>query len=164
MSPRLFKYARFGLYLLVIGAGIHHLATRDDARGAPSDPAGEWVRGKTTQGLPVHVKVDDHRVVAVEVSWRGRCSNGRQVVISSGFVDAYRGDFERDGQRFADEWKQSGPGWEGQTGHLSGRLRGEASGAVARGTTHFALDVEEGGEIFQTCESGAVGFALDLPG
>lgn len=162
MAPRLFQFARYGLYLLVIGAGVYHLATRDDARGADREPAGEWVRGETTQGLSVSVKMSDHRVVAVDATWRGRCSDGSGLTHSSGFVDAFDGDFERDGQRFADEWKQSDAGWKDRTGHLAGRLEGEASGGVARGTVDFTLEIERDGEIAQTCTSGPVGFAVDL--
>jgi hypothetical protein len=162
VSPRLFQFVRFAVYAAVIAAGAYHLATRDDARGASAEPPGRWLRGETTRQLPVSVKVDDHRVVAVDVTWRASCDRGSGYTMTSGFVDAFEGDFERDGQRFADEWKQTTAGWRDQTDHLHARLRGEAAGGVARGSVDFELEIEQDGEIVQTCSSGPVGFAVDL--
>ncbi len=155
--------ARLAVYVVVIAAGVYHLVTRDDARGAPPEPPGEWVRGQTTQGLPVNVKGDDHRVVAVDVTWRAGCDYGISMVRSDGLMDAFDGDFERDGQRFADEYDETNGGWGDQTGRLRARLEGVAADGAARGSVHFGLDVSENGELVQSCTSGPVGFAVDLP-
>lgn len=160
---RLLQYARFAVYIAVIAAGIYHLVNRDDdARGEPPEPPGEWVRGKTTQRLPISIKVDDHRVTVVDATWRAECGWGITVVRTDGFGDAFDGDFEREGQRFRDEYQESNAGWGDQTGHLTARLEGEATGGVVRGSVDFALDIYENGRVVQTCASGQVGFAVDL--
>lgn len=164
MRARLFQLARFAVYVAVISAGVYHLASRDDARGEAPEPPGEWVRGKTTQRLPVSIKVDDHRVIVVDATWRAECGSEITVVRTDGFMDAFDGDFERDGQSFKDEYEESNAGWGDQTAHLTARLQGEAAGGVARGSVDFTLDIHENGHVVQTCASGPVGFAVDLPG
>ena len=164
MRARLFQFARFAVYVAIISAGVYHLASRDDARGEPAEAPGEWVRGKTTQRLPVSIKVDDHRVTGVEATWRAECGWDITVARTDGFVDAFDGDFERDGQRFKDEYEESNAGWGDQTGHLTAQVHGEAAGGVARGSVDFTLDIYENGHVVQTCASGPIGFAVDLPG
>ena len=163
MRARALIAARFALYAVVIASGVYYLVTRDDARGADAKPPGAPVYGRTTQQLPIEVRVRDHRVVAVNTVWRASCDYGADMTMDSGFVDAFEGDFDRDGQRFADEWTDSNAGWRDQTGHLHGRLTGESTDGTARGTVHFTLEVEENGRVVQTCASGPVGFAVDLP-
>ncbi|HEX8743618.1 MAG TPA: hypothetical protein VF712_10835 [Thermoleophilaceae bacterium] len=162
MPARPFPLARFAVYAVVIALGVLHLIDRGDAKGAPGPPAGRWVQGTTTQGLPVEVKLADGRVVAVEASWRSRCSDGREVTRQSGFMDAFDGDFARDGQRFADEWETENAGWHDQTARLDAHLEGQAAGGVARGSLAFTLRTYSGDHLMQTCDSGAIGFAVDL--
>lgn len=163
MRARLPHYARFAVYAVVLAIGIHHLGTRDDASGAPREPAGEWIQGVSTQGLPVAVKVDDHRVVVVDVTYRAPCRYGMATVTTHGFADNYDGDFERTGQQFADEWSKSGAIENDQNDRVTARLTGEAANGIVRGSADFTLDVLRSDRVVQRCESGPIGFALDLP-
>jgi hypothetical protein len=163
VRSRLPHVARFAVYAVVAAIGTHHLVNRDDASGAPPEPAGEWVRGVSTQGLPVSVKVKDHRAVVVDVTYRARCLHGVSTVNTHGFADRYDGDFKRDGQRFADEWTQSGAIENDQNERVTARLTGEAAGGIVRGSAHFTLEVLRSDQVVQRCEAGPVGFALDLP-
>ena len=162
MRTRLPLIGRFAVYAAIIAFGVHHVVTRDDAQGAGREPSGRSVSGKTTEGLPAAVRVDGDDVVAVHVTWRATCDDGTRMTSEGGFADAFEGDIQRDGQRFRDEWEDEQPGADGRSSVLRGRLNGEASGAVARGTAEFELDFKRDGEVVRSCESEAVGFALDL--
>jgi hypothetical protein len=127
-------------------------------------PNGRWIHGATTQGLPASAQVDGDRVVLVDVTYRARCHHGGfTTVTTNGFTDNYDGDFKRTGQRFADDWER-GYGRPGlQRDRITARLTGEATNGTVRGSAEFRIDVEHRGQVLQTCESGPVGFALDLP-
>jgi hypothetical protein len=162
-AGRGFLIARFAAYALIVALGSFYLLNRDSAQGQDV-PEGRWVQGETTQRLPVSVKVHEGRVVAVEADWRASCSAGGTVEPHAGFQDAFKGDFERDGTRFADDWTDQHEWGRGVSGELEAHLEGEASGAVARGSMRFKLTASEDGEPYSTCESGPIGFAVDLPG
>ena len=162
MRARIFAIARFAVYAVVIAIGVSHLVGRDTASGETPDSDWTSVEGRTTQGFPITVQSWDGKVRKVELAWRGTCAGGATTDWGSRFTN---GEFERDGERFAARRTATYVWAEGRTGELAGRLEGEAADGVIRGSVHLKLHVfESGGERpANTCESGPVGFALDLP-
>jgi hypothetical protein len=159
---RAFLVARFAVYVVIIAIGGFYLLNRDTASGGQTERPGVWVSGRTTQQLPVEAKIDGDRVVLVDLSWRASCSDGRSLTWRDGFVDARSGDFERDGTAYSDEWEVTHPIWDGLTGRLNAHLQGTSGGAVTRGSVDFKLEVMDRGKVVETCESGPIGFAIDL--
>lgn len=158
VRTRLFQFARFAVYAVIIVVGLSVLFGRQ-ATGHPAETGGRWVNGRTSQGLPVSLRISDHRVVAARVTWRAHCDDDLRVVRESIFA---AGDLTHDGQRFEARNKGRHPGFRGQTGVLASRLSGEAAGGVARGSAEFHLEILQEGLTVQRCESGPIGIALDL--
>lgn len=155
--------ARFAVYAVIIAAGGLHLISRDTASGDAPPAPGKSVSGITTQQLPISLKVDEGRVVSVDLSWRAPCSTGGAINWSDGFTDAHKGDFERDGSSFKDEWEVTHLIWDGLEGRLHGSVQGHSADAVTRGSVEFRLEILDGDRVVGTCESGPIGYAVDLP-
>lgn len=136
MRARLFQFARFAVYAVIVVVGLGALFGRQ-ATGHPAKADARWVNGRTTQRLPVSIRIDDHRVTHVLVRWEARCAGGPPIVHDSVFA---KPDLERRGQAFAARTSGS-------------RLAGEAVDGVVRGSAGFE---------FGACDSGTIGFALDL--
>jgi hypothetical protein len=151
VRARIFAIARFTAYALVIAIGVSHIVGRDEASGETPSPV-TVIDGKTTQGLPVTAHLSDGRVVKVELTWRATCTAGNTIKRNNYFLDS--GDFQRDGERFTD----AGLIRDGRRGALAAHVEGDADNGVVRGSADFRLSAPK-----DTCESGPVGFALDLP-
>lgn len=163
MLARLLLVARFAVYAAIIAVGVHVLLSRDEAGAGPPRPAGKWYEGETSRQLPVAVQVREHQVVALTVEWEATCDNGEDVRWKSGFRDMFPGDFKRDGQRFEDDWTTAEPMDGDRTAEIHARVSGQATDGVARGSVGFEIAVHDDGERVADCESGPVGFAVDLP-
>jgi hypothetical protein len=161
---RAFVIARYAVYALIVAVGGFHLLNRDTASGGETEPAGRWISGSTTQQLPISVKVDERRVVVVDLRWRGTCEGGGTITWGDGFVDAHEGDFVRDGDGYRDDWEKTETFPDGRSGRLRAELQGSSAGGVTRGSIDFELEILDGGEQVDSCESGPIGYAIDLQG
>jgi hypothetical protein len=159
VRARLFVIARFAAYAVIIAVGVSHVLSRDTASGkAPDGPV--TVIARTTQGLPLTVTLRDSRVVRVDLRWKGRCTRGGTIEEGSYFADT--GDFRRDGQRFTDAGSLELTR-HGSRASLFARLEGEAENGVVRGGADFTLVTAADAKRPDSCESGPIGFAVDLP-
>lgn len=156
MRSRLLVVARFAAYALILAVGVHHLLGRADANEPSKRPV---LEGRTTQGLPITLWTSSGRVSRVELEWRSTCESGRRIEWRHFFNDSHPGDWKRSGQGFHDHvYVPYGPRFL-----LEGRVDGVAEDGVARGSVHLKLTRGSRGQVTDVCESGSIGFAIDLP-
>jgi hypothetical protein len=156
VPTRLFTAGRFAVYAVIVALGVHHLLTRDggEARAVPDQVRGSWFEGRTSQGLPVNLRIDGDRVVVIGFEWRALCTNG-QVLDDQRetFVEGYAGDFVRSGGRFRDRWVVEDTWDSGRPYTIAAEVEGSDAGHDSRGSVRFAVTYDDGGRT-ATCDSG----------
>jgi hypothetical protein len=163
---RVLLYLRFAVYAAILAGGIAFLIHRDDSEAATPRPPGPILQGRTDQGRQVSVGLADGAVHTVDLDVSMTCRYGSVGPLRLGFVDAFKGDFHRQGSHFTDTWSDARAAPDGSDLRIDAGLQGKLTddGHSAAGTVSFMAHRLDGGRETNTCWSGLLRFAAKRDG